>query len=61
MVVEIPVLFLIAIAVAVFLIMGAIRSQYRRDAWRRGQRTCRSCGTNQPATARFCRRCGKQL
>jgi len=61
MVVELPLLLVFAIVVAIFLIVTSIRAQQRRMNWRTGQRMCRACGVSQPATARFCRRCGRQL
>ena len=61
MVVELPLLFLVAIGVAFFLIAVAMGSQHRRRMWQMGQATCRACGGSNPVKARFCRRCGKEL
>ena len=61
MVVELPLLFVVAIGVAIFLVVMAIGSQHRRNMWRLGQATCRGCGSSNPLKARFCRRCGKEL
>ena len=61
MVVELPLLFLITIGVAFFLIVVAMGSQHRRRLWRMGQVSCRACGSSNPTKARFCRRCGKEL
>ena len=62
MMLEFPAVFMMIVIAAVIFVVVTTASQHRRNTWLRGMfRTCRSCGASHPPTARFCRRCGRQL
>lgn len=52
---------LLILIMMVFAVLIATAAQHRRHSMQTAQKLCRSCGTNHPGFAQFCRRCGMRL